>query len=141
MPRREEHCYRCGYVWTPRGRRVRLCSRCKSPLFWLPKIRLSSYGGGLGIPEVIGPKADQVLKIALRHGATDVRVFGSVARHSAEATSDVDLLVRPVSREAFKPVDLALELSRLLGRHADVVPEGSLHWLVEPQVVAEAIPL
>src|SRR5580658_10292703 len=72
MPRREEHCYRCGYVWAPRRRRVRICSRCKSPYFWLPKLRVPRYGGGLGIGEVIGPKRDEVLKVALRCGATNV---------------------------------------------------------------------
>lgn len=140
MPR-EEHCYRCGYVWTPRSRRVRICSRCKSPYFWLPKIRLSVYGGGLGIDEVIGRKRESVLRLAHRYGATDVRVFGSVARHSAGANSDVDILVRPRSARDYSPVDLSIALSRLLDRHADIVAEGSLHWLLEPQVVAEAVPL
>ncbi|HEV2166137.1 MAG TPA: nucleotidyltransferase domain-containing protein [Thermoplasmata archaeon] len=137
----EEHCYRCGYAWRPRHRRIRICSRCKSPYYWLPKLIVPSFGNGLGIEEIIGPKREEVLKIARRNGAVDVRVFGSVARRAAKRTSDVDLLVRPVSRSAFRPIDLAVQLTRLLGRHADVVPEGSLHWLIEPQVIAEALPL
>ena len=141
MPKREEHCYRCGYVWTPRRRRARICSRCKSPYFWLPKLRIPSYGGGLGIREVVGPRRDEVLRIALRHGATDVRVFGSVARMAAGRSSDLDILVRPKSRKAFAPIDLALDLTKLLGRHVDVVSENSLHWLVQPQVISEAVPL
>jgi predicted nucleotidyltransferase len=141
MPRREEHCYRCGYVWAPRRRRVRICSRCKSPYFWLPKLRVPRYGGGLGIGEVIGPKRDEVLKVALRCGATNVRVFGSVARGAAGPTSDVDILVRPKSRKGFMAIDLALNLSQLLGRRVDVISESSLHWLIEPQVIAEAVPL
>jgi predicted nucleotidyltransferase len=60
---------------------------------------------------------------------------------STLSTSDLDLLVRPRSRKSFAPIDLALDLSRLLGRHVDGVSERSLHWLVEPQVVAEAVPL
>lgn len=139
--RREEHCYRCGYVWAPRRRRVRICPRCKSPHFSVPKLRLPVYGGGLGVEEIIGPNRHKVLQLARRWGATDVRVFGSVARHAAQAGSDIDVLVRPISIRLYSPVDLALALSRLLGRHADVVSEGSLHWLVEPQVVAEAVPV
>jgi predicted nucleotidyltransferase len=139
MAKREEHCYRCGYVWTPRRRRVRICSRCKSPYFWLPKLRVPSFGGGLGVKEIIGPKRDAVLKIALRNGATDVRVFGSVARRAADRTSDIDVLVRPTSRSSYRPIDLALGLSQLLGRRVDLVSEGSLHWLIEPQILVEAV--
>lgn len=90
---------------------------------------------------MIGPKREEVLRIALRYGATDARVFGSVARCSAQDSSDVDILVRPVSSSRYSPIDLRLALSRLLGRHADVVSEPSLHWLTEPQIIAEAIPL
>jgi predicted nucleotidyltransferase len=36
---------------------------------------------------------DQILKIAERHGARNVRVFGSVARGEADDQSDIDLLV------------------------------------------------
>lgn len=141
VARPEEHCYRCGYRWVPRRRRARICSRCKSPYYWLPRLRIPSYGGGEGIEEVIGPQRPEVLRIALRNGATDVRVFGSVARREATKSSDLDVLVQPVSAGAFRPIDLALDLSRLLGRRVDVVAEKSLHWLVEPQVVAEAVPL
>lgn len=95
----------------------------------------------MGIDEVIGPKRAEVLRIALQFGATDVRVFGSVARRAASSESDVDLLVRPISGRRFSQIDLGLELSRLLGRRADVVAERALHWLVEPQVLAEAVPL
>jgi predicted nucleotidyltransferase len=31
--------------------------------------------------------------------------------------------------------------SRLLGRPVDVVTEPSLHWLIRPEVVAEAVAL
>lgn len=141
MTRREEHCYRCGYIWTPRRRSVRICSRCKSPYFWLPRLRIPTYGRGQGIEELVGPHRPEVLKIAFKNGATDVRIFGSVARREATGSSDIDFLVRPKSQRAFRPIDLALELSHLLGRRADVVAEGSLHWLVEPQVVAEAVPI
>lgn len=141
MAGKEEHCYRCGYSWRPRRRRVSICSRCKSLYFWLPKLKIPPFGNGLGIEEMIGPKRQDFLRIARRNGTTDVRIFGSVARRAAHSASDVDILVRPISRRAFRPIDLAMQLTRLLGRHADVVTEGALHWLIEPQMLAEAVTL
>ena len=69
-----------------------------------------------------------------------MRVFGSVARKEATESSDVDILVEP-DRRGFDRWGLTVELKKLLGREVDLVPERSLHWLVQPQVIAEAIPL
>jgi uncharacterized protein len=89
---------------------------------------------------VIGPKRAAILRLARRYGATNVRVFGSVARRSATRSSDLDILVDP-ARSGFDPIGLALRLRKLLGREVDVVSERSLHWFVQPQVIAEAVPL
>jgi uncharacterized protein len=133
-------CYRCGYYWFPRRRHVRICPRCKSPHFATPRLRIPSYGGGLGIDSVIGDKRGEVLRVAERFGASEVRVFGSVARREATLASDVDLLVSARGRQ-FDPISLRIELRKLLGRDVDVVSERDLHWFVQPQVIAEAIPL
>jgi len=134
------HCYRCGYSWFPRRPRVHICSRCKSPYFDLPKLRVPSYGGGFGVEEVIGGKRTRILRLATRFGATNVRVFGSVARRQATAASDVDLLVDPVGHR-FRPVELGLALKELLGRPVDVVTERGLPWYIQPNIVVEAVPL
>jgi predicted nucleotidyltransferase len=139
--REEAHCYRCGHVWLPRGRRVRICARCKSPYFWLPKIHVPTYGGGEGIDSVIGRKRDRVLRIASRYGVTNVRVFGSVSRKQATAHSDVDLLVDRIPGRRIKWIDLALDLRRELGRPVEIVAEDNLFWLVQPRVISEAVPL
>ena len=141
MRRPEAHCYRCGYVWVPRRVRVRICARCKSPYYWFTKIPVPGYGGGLGIAEVIGGRRQKVLRAARRFGATNVRVFGSVARRQATPWSDLDLLVDPGRSDRYRPVDLAVFLTKLLGRRVDLVTESSLHWLVQPRVIAEAVPL
>ncbi len=140
-PQREEHCYRCGYVWRPRLSRVRICARCKSPYFWFAKVRVPTRGRGPGIAEIVGPKRGEVLRLARKFGATNVRIFGSVARNDATPTSDVDVLVDPVGGGRYRPIDLALALTRTLGRRVDLVDEGSLFWLIQPRVVAEAIPV
>jgi uncharacterized protein len=134
------HCYRCGYYWFPRRERVRICARCKSPFFEVPRLRLPTYGSGLGVDQVIGPHRAAVLQLAKRYGANEVRVFGSVARHEATLASDVDFLVSPAGRR-FDPITLTIKLRALLGRKVDLVSEGSLHWFIQPQVVSEAIPL
>jgi uncharacterized protein len=134
------HCYRCGYSWFPRHAKVRICARCKSPYFDLPKVPIVSYGGGLGIDEIIGSKRRAVVRLARKFGATNVRVFGSVARRQASESSDVDLLVDSVGAR-YRPVDLALALRKELGRRIDVVSESSLPWFIQPRVIAEAVPL
>jgi uncharacterized protein len=117
-----------------------MCARCKSPYFDTPKLRVPTYGSGKGIEEVIGQKRDRILQLARSYGARNVRVFGSVARRQATDASDVDLLVDPI-RYRYDAVSLALRLGDLLGRRVDIVAEQGLHWLVQPQVIAEAIPL
>ena len=134
------HCYRCGYYWFPRRRAVRICPRCKSPHFGIPRLKIPSYGGGLGIDVVIGEKRARILELAKKFGAREVRVFGSVARREATLASDLDLLVSPV-RGRFDPTSLRMELRALLGRKVDLVTEQALHWFVQPQVLAEAVPL
>ncbi len=141
----ELHCYRCGNTWTPRARVVRICPRCKSPYWELPKIRVPAGGGGLGVEAILGPYRSRISQIARRYGVREIRVFGSVARGSATHESDVDFLIdfdrAGKTGSTLRSVDLALELERLLKRHVDVATEDSLHWFVQPQVVTEAVPL
>ena len=47
----------------------------------------------MDIAELLEKKKEEILRIAARHGARNVRVFGSVARGEARPDSDVDFLV------------------------------------------------
>jgi predicted nucleotidyltransferase len=87
-------------------------------------------------------KRDQIIEIAARHGAHNVRVFGSAARGEAGPESDVDLLVDvgPAHSRWF-PAGLILDLEELLGREVDIVTEDALHWYIRDRVLEEAIPL
>ncbi len=68
-----------------------------------------------------------VLRIARRHGASRVRVFGSVARGEDRPGSDIDLLVRfSPTASAFDQVELAEELEGLLGVRVDVISDRGL---------------
>jgi predicted nucleotidyltransferase len=83
-----------------------------------------------------------ILSIAARHGAYNVRVFGSVARGEDNAESDVDFLVDLQNdRSLFDVGGLLLDLQNLLGRNVDVVTEKALHWYIRDRVLAEAKPL
>jgi uncharacterized protein len=99
-------------------------------------------GTGSGVADIIGPHRKAVERLAHQPGAFRVRVFGSVARSAAGPRSDVDLLVdfRPEA-SVYDQVELTLGLEKLLGRKVDVTTESSLHWLVRPQALIEAIPL
>ncbi len=87
-------------------------------------------------------RRDEILRIAARHGARNLRVFGSTARGEGRAGSDVDLLVEMENgRSLLDLVGLAQDLEDMLGRSVDVVTDASLHWLIRDRVLAEAQPL
>ena len=68
-----------------------------------------------------------VRRIAERHKAAEVRVFGSVARGEDRPGSDLDLLVRFLPEASlFDQVGMAQEIEDLLGVRVDVVSEGGL---------------
>ena len=82
---------------------------------------------------------DQILHIAARHGARNVRVFGSVARDDDRPDSDVDFLVEmDADRSLLDVVGLGQELEALLHRRVDVLTDASILPALRSHVVAEA---
>jgi predicted nucleotidyltransferase len=72
-------------------------------------------------------RRDEIIAVATRYGASDLRIFGSVARGDATETSDVDFLVRfEPGRSLFDQGGLLIDLRQLLGVNVDVVSEGAL---------------
>jgi len=99
-------------------------------------------GHRLGVEEILKPHLREIRQLARKHGASRLTVFGSVRKGQATERSDVDLLVkwkRPVS--LLDRSGLCGDLERVLGRNVDLVNEGGLHWAIEPQIMAEALPL
>jgi hypothetical protein len=96
----------------------------------------------MGIEDILREKREAILEIARRHGADQVRIFGSIARGEAHADSDVDLLVRPGPKtSAWFPAGLVLDLEALLERKVDVLTENALDWYIRDRVLSEAVPL
>lgn len=85
---------------------------------------------------------DEILRIAARHGAFNVRIFGSQARGETKQDSDLDLLVEVgPDRSPWFPAGMIADLEELLGYEVDVVTSDSLHWFVRDQILKEAKPL
>jgi uncharacterized protein len=85
---------------------------------------------------------NEILSLAARNGAVNVRVFGSVARGDNRPDSDVDFLVNLEKGRSL--LDLARflrELQNLLGVNVDVVTEAGLRPRIKDQVLQEARPL
>jgi predicted nucleotidyltransferase len=98
---------------------------------------------GLGIEEVIGDKRDAIIALADKHGASNVRVFGSVARGEATPESDLDLLIdQDWSRlSSWGGMGLIVDLEDLLGRKVEVATEDELKPRIKARVLREAVPL
>lgn len=93
----------------------------------------------MDITQILEAKKEDILQIAARHGARNVRVFGSVARGEARPDSDVDFLVdMEPGRTLFDLGGLLMELRDLLGLQVDVVTEHGLKPRIRDRVLKEA---
>jgi predicted nucleotidyltransferase len=92
--------------------------------------------------QLLQSKRQEIIQIAARHGATNVRVFGSVARGEARPDSDVDFLVKlEANRSLLDLARLLRELQALLNCPVDVVTEAGLRPRIRSRVLKEARPL
>lgn len=95
----------------------------------------------MGLDELLKSKAE-LHRVALAHGARNVRVFGSFVRGTAGPESDVDFLVEfEPGRTLLDLMALMREFGALLGRKADVTTPAALHPRLAARILAEARPL
>ena len=96
----------------------------------------------MSLRQILTEKRADILRIAAEHGASNVRIFGSVARGEANDASDVDVLVElEPGRSLLDHVELKQDIEELLGRKVDVVEANALHWYIRDRVLQEAVPL
>ncbi|MBD2595924.1 DNA polymerase subunit beta [Nostoc sp. MBR 210] len=96
----------------------------------------------MGIDEILKAYREEILQIAAKYGAYNVRVFGSVARGEARPDSDVDFLVElEPQRTLLDQIALMQSLEELLGRKVDVTETETLHELIKDKVLREAVVL
>ena len=91
--------------------------------------------------ELLHEKREDILRVANKRGASNIRVFGSVARGEADSKSDIDLLVDlEPGRNLFDLGGLLMDLQDLLGYNVDVVTERGLRERIRvlPLVPASA---
>jgi uncharacterized protein len=91
------------------------------------------------IEVLLQDKREEILRIAEKHGARNVRVFGSVVHGEATDHSDIDLLVDTSEKTSpWFPAGLVEELEQVLGKRVDVVTSDGLYWLLRRRILKEA---
>lgn len=94
------------------------------------------------LEQLVKEKRGEILRIASRYGAHNVRVFGSVARGAADQASDLDFLVElEAGRSLLDLGGLQVDLEALLGRRVDVVTVRGLKARIRERVLREALPV
>jgi predicted nucleotidyltransferase len=84
----------------------------------------------------------EIIEVANRYGAYDIRLFGSIARGDATEDSDLDFIVRfEPGRSLLDHGGLVMDLRDLLGRRVDVIDDDAMQPRFRDHVMKEAIPL
>jgi predicted nucleotidyltransferase len=92
--------------------------------------------------EQLRARRAELIALADRHKAENVRIFGSVARGEAGEDSDVDILVHfREGASLFDLVHLIDDTSALIEAKVDVVSDGGLSPYLEKRILSEAVPL
>lgn len=96
----------------------------------------------MAVDRILKDKREEILRIAARHGARDLRLFGSLARGEARADSDVDILVKlDPGYSLLDLIAIKQDLEDLLECHVDVVTEAAISPYIREQVLKNAVNL
>ena len=95
----------------------------------------------MSLKQLLAEKREEILQLAAKHGAFNVRIFGSVARGEETVDSDIDFLIDyDLSQiSPWFPVGLIEYLEKLLNRKVDVVTTKSLHYFLREKIMKEAV--
>lgn len=94
------------------------------------------------VGELLRSKREEILRLATKHGARNIRIFGSAARGEAVAASDIDFLVEmEEGRSLLDLVGFWQDLEELLGCEVDVITDGGMSQYLRDRIYAEVVPL
>ena len=94
------------------------------------------------IEELRSRHRERILAFSQRRGASNVRVFGSLARGEQGADSDIDFLVDfEPGRSLLDLTGLWLDLESELGCKVDVVSSRGLNPRIAPEILRDAVSL
>lgn len=92
----------------------------------------------MSILRTLHERREEILAAAADYGASNVRVFGSVARGEAGEDSDLDLLVvMEENRSLLDLIGLSQKLQELLRCEVDIVTEAGLSPYLRPRILRE----
>ena len=96
----------------------------------------------MDLQKLLKENREEILRIATKHGASNVRIFGSVARNQASETSDIDFLIHlEDGRSLLDLIRFDDDLQALLKCKIDVISDGALDPQKDENIFAEAIAL
>ena len=96
----------------------------------------------MGNEKLLKEKREEILKLAAKYGAHDIRIFGSTARGESDEKSDFDFLLEmEPGRSLLDLGGFQFELEALLGRPVDVVTVRGLKPRMRERVLGEAVPV
>jgi WD40 repeat protein/nucleoside phosphorylase/predicted nucleotidyltransferase len=131
-------------TWSPDGTRIASASNDQTVHIWqaVKEVPISWIPQKQWLEELVQARREDILRTASRYGAYNVRIFGSVARGTADERSDLDLLVdMEPGRSLFDLGGLSIDLEELLGCPVDVVTEQGLRDSIRSDVLQETVPL
>ena len=89
--------------------------------------------------ELLRNRRTDILAAAARHGAKNVRVFGSATRGEDTDASDIDLLVSmEENRSLYDLIGLQQEIEHMFGRKTDVLTDKSINRYLQERILQEA---
>lgn len=97
----------------------------------------------MSLKDLLQEKREEIINIAAKHGAFNIRIFGSVARGEDTPDSDIDFLIDYDINKItpWFPVGLIRDLEKVLEQKVDVVTQTGLKERIKPEVLRECIKL
>jgi uncharacterized protein len=98
--------------------------------------------GEAAMDPMLAQRRDEILRVAARHGAGNVRVFGSRARGESRPDSDLDVLITAGERTGLlQIIAIQQDLEDLLNLRVHVVTDDAISPYIRDRVLREAVAL